>query len=275
MTRFASNFQRDSVISYDRKHRQTLHHNILKHDEAVTRGKERYGRFDQAREYASDIKEEVLNRLPDYLEKYAPDPLRYLLSIVMPETSDTDFSWREFVRRNNDELVATYGNLAHRVLTFTQRNLGAVVPTPDELDAESQSLLQKAQTALDTVDRLLYERRFRESIRTAMALAQEANRYLDSTSPWKVLKQDRQAAANSIYVVFSVLSALKTMLYPSLPFSSQKLHNYLGFEGKIEDAGWKLQSPQPGQKLPPPEPLFTKLDDSIVVEETNRIGVVR
>jgi methionyl-tRNA synthetase len=213
--------------------------------------------------------------LPDYLEKYAPDPLRYLLSIVMPETSDTDFSWREFVRRNNDELVATYGNLAHRVLTFTQRNLGAVVPTPDELDAESQSLLQKAQTALDTVDRLLYERRFRESIRTAMALAQEANRYLDSTSPWKVLKQDRQAAANSIYVVFSVLSALKTMLYPSLPFSSQKLHNYLGFEGKIEDAGWKLQSPQPGQKLPPPEPLFTKLDDSIVVEETNRIGVVR
>ena len=88
-------------------------------------------------------------------------------------------------------------------------------------------------------------------------------------------EEDRQTAAKSVYVVFSVLSTLKTMLYPFLPFSSQKLHDYLGFEGKIEEAGWKLQLPQPGQKLPPPEPLFTKLDDSIVAEETGRLGVVR
>jgi len=213
--------------------------------------------------------------VPDYLERYAPDPLRYFLSIIMPETSDTDFSWREFVRRNNDELVATYGNLAHRVLTFTQRNLGGVVPASGELDTHSQELLQKAKIALDSVDRLLYERRFRESVRTVMSLAQEANRYLDDQAPWKMIKQDTQSAAKSVYVVFSVLSALKTMFYPFLPFSSQKLHDYLGFEGKIEDVGWKQQSPQPGQKLLTPEPLFAKLDDSIVAEETSRLGVVR
>jgi methionyl-tRNA synthetase len=210
--------------------------------------------------------------LPDYLERYAPDPLRYLLSIIMPETSDTDFSWREFVRRNNDELVATYGNLAHRVLTFTQHNLGGVVPEPGELDSQSQELLQKAQAALDNVDQLLYHCRFRESVRTAMSLAQDANRYLDDQAPWKMVKQDRQAAAKSVYVVFSVLSALKTMLCPFLPFSSQKLHNYLGFEGKVEEAGWKLQKPLPGRKLPVPQPLFEKLDESIVAEETSRLG---
>lgn len=210
--------------------------------------------------------------LPDYLEKYAPDPLRYLLSAGMPETSDTDFSWREFVRRNNDELVATYGNLAHRVLTFTQRHFNGVVPAPGEFDAQSQGLLELAQTTLNQVDKLLYGCRFRESVRTAMSLAQAANRYLDDKAPWKAVKQDSQAAATSVYVVFSVLSALKTVLYPFLPFSSAKLHGYLGFEGKIEDAGWKFQQPIAGQKLPVPEPLFAKLEESVIAEETGRLG---
>jgi len=210
--------------------------------------------------------------LPDYLERYAPDPLRYALSINMPETADTDFSWREFVRRNNDELVATYGNLAHRVLTFANRNFDGVVPAPGELDTHSQELLRKAQAALDNVDTLLYGCHFRESLRGAMSLAQEANRYLDDKAPWKTIKEDSQASATAIYVVLSVLSALKTILYPFLPFSSQELHNLLGFDGKIEASGWRIQSVPSGQKLPPPQPLFDKLDESIVDEESSRLG---
>lgn len=213
--------------------------------------------------------------LSDYLERYDPDPLRYLLSIGMPETADADFSWREFVRRNNDELVATYGNLIHRVLTFTQRNLDGMVPSPGELDSQSQELLNKAQAALDNVDRLLYGCHFRESIRAAMSLAQEANRYLDDTAPWKTIKQDSQASATAVYVVLSVLSALKTILYPFLPFSSQKLHNLLGFDGEFEASGWSYQSPLPGQALPVPQPLFDKLDDDIVAEETSYLGIER
>lgn len=210
--------------------------------------------------------------LPDYLERYAPDPLRYVLSINMPETADTDFSWREFVRRNNDELVATYGNLAHRVLTFANRNFAGVVPAPGELDSHSQELLGKAQTTLDNVDTLLYGCHFRESLRAAMSLAQEANRYLDDKAPWKTIKQESQASAIAIYVVLSVLSALKTILYPFLPFSSQELHNLLGFDGKIEASGWRIQSVPSGQKLPTPQPLFDKLDESIVDEESSRLG---
>jgi len=210
--------------------------------------------------------------LLDYLSRYDPDPLRYLLSINMPETADTDFSWREFVRRNNDELVATYGNLVHRVLTFTYRNFNGCVPEPGELDQQDKAILNPARETLAIVDSLLYGCHFREAIRNAMSLAQAANRYLDEKSPWKVIKEDRQAAANSLYVALAVISHLKTILYPFLPFSSQKLHQLLGFKGNVEDHGWQPQPPPPGQKLLPPEPLFSKLDDSLVEEETKRLG---
>ena len=210
--------------------------------------------------------------VPDYLARHDPDPLRYLLSINMPEKGDTDFSWRELIRRNNDELVATYGNLAHRVLTFTYRNFNGCVPEPGESDSQSQALLNKAEQTFNTMDELLYCCHFREAIRSAMSLAQEANRYLDDKSPWKAIKQDRQAAAGTLYTALSVLSCLKTALYPFLPFSSQKLHEFLGFAGSVETDGWQPHFPPPGQKLLPPQPLFTKLDEELAEEETNRLG---
>jgi len=210
--------------------------------------------------------------LPDYLSRYAPDPLRYLLSINMPETADTDFSWREFIRRNNNELVATYGNLVHRVLTFTYRSFDGCVPVPGELDTRSQALLNRAKDTLNIMDEFLYHCHFREAIRTAMALAQEANRYLDEKSPWKTIKQDRQASATALYVAISVLSCLRTVLYPFLPFSSQRLHEFLGFKGNVEDDGWQLRFPSSGQRLLPPEPLFSKLDEELADEENSRLG---
>ncbi len=212
--------------------------------------------------------------LPDYLKRYDPDPLRYYLSISMPETGDMDFSWHEFLRKNNDELVATYGNLVHRVLSFTNRNFDASVPDPGEPDEVGKNLLQKARNALDEVDRQLYRCHFKEALKAAMALAQDVNRYLDDTAPWKMIKQDRQAAGRSVYTAIGAIAALKTMLYPFLPFTSQKLHEYLGFAGDIREAGWNLQLPPAGQKLPQPQALFTKLEDKIVEEEMARLGSV-
>jgi methionyl-tRNA synthetase len=209
--------------------------------------------------------------LHDYLDRYDPDPLRYFLSANMPEGADTDFSWREFVRRNNDELVATYGNLVHRVLTFTYRSFDGAIPSPGQLDERSRALLEKADVALDTVDRLLQGCHFREAIRTAMSLAQEANRYLDEKAPWKRIEDDREGSTTSLYVALSVISCLKTVLYPFLPFSSQKLHRLLGFEGRVEDGGWSIVRLPPGQQLACPETLFTKLDEKIVAEEDARL----
>ena len=210
--------------------------------------------------------------LPDYLSRYDPDPLRYLLSINMPETGDTDFSWREFIRRNNDELVATYGNLVHRVLTFVYRNFNGCVPTPGEIDSRSHDLLDKAENTLHIMDEYLGNCYFKEAIKSAMAVAHETNRYLEEKSPWKAIKEDRQATADSLYVALVVISHLKTMLYPFLPFSSQKLHKLLGFDGKIEDYGWQPHTLLPGQRLLEPYPLFSKLDEKLVEEETARLG---
>ena len=212
--------------------------------------------------------------LPDYLSHYEPDPLRYLLSINMPETGDTDFSWREFVRRNNDELVATYGNLVHRVLTFVYRRFDGCVPVPGEIDSHGQGLIEKAKDTLNIMDGLVYRCHFKEAIRLAMSLAQETNRYLDVKSPWKIIEQDRQTSATALYVAISVLSCLRTGLYPFLPFSSQRLHEFLGFKGSVEDDGWQLHFPSPGQRLLAPKPLFSKLDEGLVAEEASRLGSV-
>jgi len=210
--------------------------------------------------------------MPDYLSRYDPDPLRYMLSINMPETSDTDFTWAEFFRRNNDELVATWGNLVNRVLTFVYRNFDGAVPAPGELDDTSRKLIAASAEALNRVDVLLHGCHFREAIRTAMSVAQEANRYLDEKSPWKAIKSDRAGAAASLYTAIAVISDLKTMLYPFLPFTSQKLHEYLGFTGDVQAAGWHPRAPAPGQKLVMPQPLFVKLDEKLAEEETARLG---
>ncbi|MFC1955473.1 methionine--tRNA ligase [Chloroflexota bacterium] len=219
--------------------------------------------------------------LLDFLSRYDPDPLRYLLSINMPDTGDSDFSWREFIRRNNDELVATYGNLVNRVLTFVYKNFDGCVPTYDDMGASNKvlptddsgnELLSMSEALFNTADGLLSQCNFKQALKTIMTVAHEANRYLDEKSPWKVIKDNRQAAALSLYAAICIISRLKTALYPFLPFSSQKVHEFLGFEGNVENYGWQPHIPEPGQRLRKPQPLFSKLDDSLIEEETRRLG---
>lgn len=210
--------------------------------------------------------------LPDYLERYAPDPLRYLLAANMPETGDANFSWREFVRRNNDELLANYGNLVHRVITFTHRHFDGCVPIAGELEGTDNEMLRKGKATIDLVDDLLYQCRFREAIGTAMSLARETNRYLEEKSPWKTIRVDRESCARTLFVALSVIACLKTILYPFLPFTSQKLHHLLGFDGLVKEEGWGFHAVSPGQKLAPPEPLFAKLEERVISEETERLS---
>ena len=209
--------------------------------------------------------------LSDYLDRFDPDPLRYYLSANMPESADADFSWREFLRRNNDELVATYGNLVHRVLTLTHRNFQGRIPGPGPLDEVDRALMQRAEAVLSEVDESLGGCHFREAIGRAMALAGEANRYVDLKAPWRTAREDPQACATTLWAALSTISALKTVLAPFLPFSSARLHTMLGFSGRVEDGGWTLQRPEPGRPLGEPVPLFSKLDEGIVDEETQRL----
>ncbi|MCI0847348.1 MAG: methionine--tRNA ligase [Chloroflexi bacterium] len=214
--------------------------------------------------------------LPDYLERYDPDPLRYLLSINMPESGDSDFSWAEFVRRNNDELVATYGNLVNRVLSFTYRNFDGKVPGVPSLDEVDEGLLRAARETMDSVDDSLYNCRFKAAITRAFGLAQEANRYLDTKAPWKTIKEDRDQAGASLTVAMQAINCLKTILYPFMPFSSQKVHEFLGLDGPVEEGAWDFDSIvgqiKAGADLREPAPLYTKLDPEIIEEEIRKLG---
>ena len=212
--------------------------------------------------------------LPDYLDRYEPDPLRYVIAANLPETSDSDFSWREYVRRNNDELVATYGNLVHRVLSMLNRNFEGVLPEPGELDDVSNELLGEAQRRFDEVGSYLEAVRLRQALQSSMALAQAANRYLDQKEPWRALRQDKEDAAQTLWTTVSVINCLKTTLCPFLPFSSQKLHAMLGFDGNVEEKGWAWHpnAMKPGQQLQRPTPLFRKLDEDVIAAEEQRLN---
>ena len=212
--------------------------------------------------------------VPDFLSRYDPDPLRYLLCANMPESGDSNFSWAEFVRRNTDELVATYGNLVNRVLTFTYKNFDGKIPAPGPLSEADQAQLKRAKETLETVDRNLYECHFKVAIGAAFSLAQEANRYLDQEAPWRSVRTEKDDAARTLWTSIAVINCLKTLLYPFLPFSSETLHTMLGLDGSVRDAGWSwdAQTVAAGQLLEDPVALFTKLEDTVVEEEAQRVG---
>jgi methionyl-tRNA synthetase len=232
----------------------------------------------------------------DVLSRYDPDPLRYFLTIGGPETQDTDFTWAEFVRRNNDELVATWGNLVNRTLTNAYRNFGEV-PQPGALQPVDQALLNAVDAGFTSVGGLLDTARFKAALGEVMKLAGQVNQYLSEQEPWKVIKSDRERAGTVLYVALRCVDNLKTLMTPFLPFTSQKLHELLGYEGwlagpllfreEAEDDGsthrvltgdydtwsgrWEPSALPPGQKIQQPGPLFKKLDEKVVEEELARL----
>jgi methionyl-tRNA synthetase len=105
-----------------------------------------------------------------------------------------------------------------------------------------------------------------------MELAAETNRYLDRTAPWKTVKEDRAAAGRALYVTLAAIGALRTALYPYIPFTSEKLHGFLGDTGTVQEYGWRFRLPEPGRVLSKPEPLFKKLEPSMVEEEEARLA---
>ena len=212
--------------------------------------------------------------MPDYLDRYDPDPIRYTLAAIMPETSDSDFNWAEYVRRNNDELVATYGNLVHRVLTMVGRNFDKSIPDPGELDDDAVTLLDEARNQLDQTSDHLAGCRFRNALQTAMGLARSVNRYLDARAPWQQIRTEPAEAARTLWTAMAVINCLKTALHPFIPSSSEKLHQMLGQSGTVLEEGWTWdpRALKPGTALPTPKPLFRKLDDSLIEEERARIG---
>jgi len=233
----------------------------------------------------------------DFLSRYDPDPLRYFLTAAGPETQDTDFTWAEFVRRNNDELLATWGNLVNRTLTSAYRNFGEV-PDPGELTDADRTLLAQIEGGFETVGAQIDAARFKAALGEAMRLASLVNAYVNDQAPWEAIKSDRDRAGTVLYVCLRCVDSLKTLMTPFLPFTSQRVHELLGYDGLIagplelrdeteEDGSvhtvltgdyaswvgrWQPSALPPGQRLREPVPLYRKLDPSVVEEELRRMG---
>tara|TARA_Y100000758_G_scaffold50737_1_gene32535 strand:- start:844 stop:2517 length:1674 start_codon:yes stop_codon:yes gene_type:complete len=215
----------------------------------------------------------VIN-LKDAVQRYDPDPIRYTLSAIMPETSDSNFTWDEFVRRNNDELVATFGNLVNRVLSMIHRNFDGQVPSQNNVGTSEVEINKLAEATLISVSESIELCKFREGLTHCMSLAREVNRYLDEKAPWTAIKSDMDSAGTTLNNSLNIINCLKTLLHPYLPFSTQALHEMLGLEGGVEKNGWNWNSQEltPGHKLGEVKRLFDKLDDSVAEEELSRLG---
>ena len=226
----------------------------------------------------------------DFLERYDADALRFFLTAAGPESQDTDFTWAEFARRNNDELVANWGNLVNRTLTSAYKNFGAV-PEPGELLDADRQVLAQVEAGFDVVGGEIERARFRAALSQTMAIATTVNQYVSEQAPWAVIKTDRVRAAAITYTALRAIDSIKTLITPVLPFSSQRLHEYLGYDGHIagplefreesEDdvphtvlagdyeewvGSWEPSELPVGQALREPSPLFAKLDADALVE---------
>jgi methionyl-tRNA synthetase len=235
---------------------------------------------------------DVVIYVGDVLDRYPPDLLRYFLTAAGPETQDSDFTWAEFVRRANDELLANWGNLVNRVLTAAFKNFGTV-PADGSLTDHDRAVIASVEAGFDSVGELLERARFKAALAEVMQLASRVNQYVSDEAPWAVIKSDRARAASILFVALRCIDNLKVLFTPFLPFSSQQVHEMLGFDGWLAgpleitevsepDGGvhevltgsyvdwvgrWEPSVLSVGQALREPRPLFPKLDPDVVVAE--------
>jgi methionyl-tRNA synthetase len=233
----------------------------------------------------------------DFLSRYDADPLRYYLTVNAPEQRDTEFTWHDFIRRNNDELVATWGNLVNRSLSFTAKHFEGKTPQPGLMTQSDAKLLAQIDVAFEPIGNLIAACHFKQALGEVMALARDVNKYLDETGPWFEVKKDKARTATIMYVALRAIDSLKILFTPFLPFTCQRVHLMLGYSSSLlgdqvvreydeatrkhaaltfdysgVTAQWKPSQLPVGQALGPIAPLFEKLDPKITEEERSKLG---
>jgi methionyl-tRNA synthetase len=198
--------------------------------------------------------------IPDVLEKFDVDAVRYYLSINMPENKDTNWMWDDLVAKNNDELVGTYGNFIHRVVTFAVKNFGEI-PKLGALDDLDKQALQKIEETYKEVGNSIENCSFKKGLRSAMNLAQFGNFYFDQKQPWNLVKSDKEKCGTVLHICLKMVQALAVFMSPYLPFSSDRIWNILGYKDSIHEGNWDdaLSELNVGESLEKPKPLFKKL----------------
>ncbi|KYK27573.1 methionine--tRNA ligase [Thermoplasmatales archaeon SG8-52-1] len=206
--------------------------------------------------------------VPDIIQKFDVDAVRYYLSINMPENKDTNWMWDDFVSKNNDELVGTYGNFIHRVITFTQKNFGEI-PKQGKLDDLDEKALNEIKKISEEESKLLDSCNFKQGLRTVMNLAQFGNYYFDQKQPWNLIKNEKETCGTVLHICLKIVKALSVFNKPYLPFSSDKIWKLLGQEEPIMNWEQAFEDLKVGTSLERPQPLYKKLDLQDFMEKTD------
>ncbi len=212
--------------------------------------------------------------LNEFLETYPADPLRYTLAMNMPETRDSDFFWKDFQARNNNELADILGNFVNRTVHFAHKNFNGTVPAAVDLDEEDTAFLAQFGAIADQVGDCFERFRFRDAVTATMNLARAANKYFNDREPWKSIKTDPQKCANTINCSLQAVYALSVLIEPTLPFTALKLRELLSIDDTAaltweSVKSWRLPSGHPiGERVI----LFEKIEDATIDEETAKLG---
>jgi methionyl-tRNA synthetase len=213
--------------------------------------------------------------LPDYLEKFSPDPLRYTLARNLPETRDMNFTWEGFLARNNNELGNNFGNLIHRVFSFTNKHFDKQVPlwSEEAMTDLDRNALAEVKADLEKWAGHLEKYEIKAALEAAFHAGQVGNRYFDESAPFKSRKTDLERCAQSLGVVFQILRMLCVMLAPVTPFAMEKVWSWLGMETDLWLGGWEegLRDIPAGRPLGDPEILFPRIEEEQIQTEIDRL----
>lgn len=204
--------------------------------------------------------------LHEYLDEFPgkQDVLRYVLTANAPETKDNDFTWKDFQARNNNELVAVYGNFVNRALVLTEKYFEGLVPQLGELNDYDRETIAEVAAIKERIERELEHYHFREALKEAMNMARIGNKYLADTEPWKLAKTDMARVATILNIALQITANLTTVFAPFLPFSSAKLLAMLGAEAFGWESLGSMSLLPEGHKLGKAELLFEKIEDSVI-----------
>lgn len=207
--------------------------------------------------------------LPDFLEKFDFETLRYYLVANGPETSDADFSWKEFAIRTNNELIGTFGNFVYRVMSFIDKNFPEGVNFPKELDKVSADFIKLSEETFKTTSSSIETGRFREALRSIFNLVEEGNRYINNSAPWKAIKTDRQKAENDLAIAGQAIKCLAILISPFLPKSSEQICSETGQD--FSKLKWAYPSIDL-LKVNNPKTLYKRVEESDINEQEALLG---
>lgn len=209
--------------------------------------------------------------LHDYVEHFDPDYLRYALGVTLPETKDSDFSWKDFQARVNNELVAVLGNFIHRTMSFTEKYAHAKVPALTNPKSEDLAMLDAISSQKEKAQEAFEQFKFREALQESMQLARLANKYFSDTEPWKTKDSDPERCYNTLHVSAQVVAALSILMEPVIPTSMAKLRAQIGLKQTIS---WNHVGPailEVGHEFQKAEILFNKIEDDQIQMELDKL----